>query len=274
MHAGMISKISDENQKLPLANRLAYRRFILEVCLIVIARTELLTAIPSPDQRCAGVKETVREFEEYIEEYREAAEAETVASEGDSATETVFRAAQQLSLSEKTGKSEEEDGDDEDKFGDDDDDDDEDTQYSSAEVAVVVSSVALMRLTLDCTKAVLGAVSTASDSIVTALADEGLCAEESSALQLLEGRSQVWVGALARCCDTLQSRTVDLGAELYPPLEDQVVIATMYNALLESVQQTLDLLLAVEFAPHLTTEVVVAVENLRLSIPSPRVVSE
>ncbi len=31
MHAGMIVRISEENQKLPLANRLAYRRFIMEV---------------------------------------------------------------------------------------------------------------------------------------------------------------------------------------------------------------------------------------------------
>jgi hypothetical protein len=221
------------------------------------------------------VKETVREFEEYIEEYHTAVETE---ANGDSAMETVFRATEQLSIAEdnnqhQTEKKSSQSRCDEDDVDDDDfEDDEEETQYSAAEVTVVSLSVTLMRLTLDCNKAVLGAVSTASDSIVTALTREDLTAEEYAALQLLEVRCQVWVGALARWTDILQNRTVDLGAELYPPLEDHAAIAAMYNAQLDSVNQTVDLLLAVEFAPHLSAEVVAAIEVLRESIPLPMVV--
>lgn len=91
------------------------------------------------------------------------------------------------------------------------DDVDDERDYSVEEVEVVERCVSLMRITQTLLKLLLGAATALGDSLFSG-------AEESE--------KDISFRLLARCsliAYVLEGAVIDLGAELYPPLQDQMV---------------------------------------------------
>lgn len=139
--AGMIDRISEEVQKLPLINKAAYRRYIME--------------------KCVAMKETLEEFDGYVK----------------SAKESWKEDADEEGLVKKTEKLTVEDVDDDDE---DEEEEEDEREYTKEEVSVVEPSVELIRLTLNTSKATLNIMTSVADKVVAASSSSASSAEEDS----------------------------------------------------------------------------------------------
>ena len=183
---GLVARVNDDSiQKLPASNKIALRRYILQSCTVT--------------------KDTVEEFRALLSE---SSEDDTLA------------------------KKEDHEKDEEEK---DDEDEEDDCGYVSAEERAAVSvCVDLMAVALDVMKFALKAITTISDAICTGNGDtnEGLSSKVSfqfhanslSRLFLLPHTEisrcgDRWIETVAQTVKEVEGDIVDLGAELYPPVD-------------------------------------------------------
>ena len=181
MLAGLVSRVNDDSiQKLPASNKIALRRYILQSCTVT--------------------KDTVEEFRAYLAE-----------SSDDAVTKK-------------------EDEEDEEADDDDDDADDACRYVSLEERAVVGVCVDLMIVALDTMKLSLKAITTISDAICTQNGDvnEGKLSPVGNLtcwINYISCRVDVsrcsdrWVELVAQSVKEVEGDIVDLGAELYPPVD-------------------------------------------------------
>lgn len=228
------------------------------------------------------VKETLAEFDQYIAEYREtaitAAAAGTVI--GSESTATVTAALEGLSLSttttaaadsstcaakqkEQHQQKEEVDDEDDDEDSDSFNEEDEEQPYTAADVLVVERCLAVIRAGFNCLKTTLAAVTTVSDSIagdVTAARDP----IELLALTELERHCEVWVGSLTRQANAIQDSCIDVGSELYPPLDtSDGSIDAQLDTLRNHILSALDLLSKDLFSGHLGADLAASVQAIK-----------
>lgn len=181
---GMITKINEDTaQKLPLANKAAYRRFIMQKCLIV--------------------KETVKEFSEYIDKSRAqlSSKADTAADAADD-DEEVSEGVEKLHLK----ADDQDDNDEDDDFDEDYANDMEEVLYDELELCLVGNALTIMNLGLEVLKETL--------NITTSVADRVAALHDND----LSGESGRWVCKMESYGQSIEGAVIDLGAELYPPL--------------------------------------------------------
>ena len=223
---GMVWKLCEELQNLPMTNKAAYRRVFLDKIVVL--------------------KDTIREFGEYIEEAKAAAALATEAPNAGGVVVSV---------------DDEDDG----------EDDDEDECYTPEQTAVAEGCMLLVGATMNAIKIGLGAMTLVADSwcpaagastaagyvaggsevgdVKTVPVNElasvfatTLSMSEPPALHLVdqsskgrdaEDRKMVcgrWVSNLTSHVGGLESAVIDLGAELYPPF-DAAIITANYSEL-------------------------------------------
>lgn len=202
----MILQVVEEIQKIPLANKAAYRRFFLQVRvssinhLLPYSFYHLLTFFQL-FQKMMNIKETKDEFEQY--------------------------------LVESVGKAQEEN--DGDQNEDDEDEDDEafpDRSYSVGEIPLVEKCVRLFQQILDCLKLSLRHFTELADLIQ----DKGT--EEQ---QLV---CQRWIAMIERQIEDIENQVTDLGALLYPPIDSEdPEIQENYQKLIRLMQEFIQFLL-------------------------------
>ena len=206
---GMVWKTSDQIQQLPLSNKAAYRRFVME--------------------RISAVKDTLTEFEEYL------AAAQLKAGAGEEAQSVQDRINDEMGV-------------DEDDEGGEDDEEEEGAEYGPSDFIFVGESVHLIRLSLELLKTGLTVMTTVGDSnarvaaetsSASAGASTGTSTEteasvEDVVVQLPEGGAEKgagtgawgavfkcnkWVAEMSAQSDVLETALTDFGAALYPPLD-------------------------------------------------------
>ena len=205
---GMVWKTSDQIQQLPLSNKAAYRRFVME--------------------RISAVKDTLTEFEEYL------AAAQLKAGSGEEAQSVQDRINEEMGV-------------DEDNEGGDDEEEDEGAEYGPSDFIFVGESVDLIRLSLELLKTGLAVMTTVGDSNARAAATSSASAGASAGtsteteasvedvvVQLPEGDAESgsgtgtegavfqcnkWVAEMSAQSDVLETALTDFGAALYPPLD-------------------------------------------------------
>ena len=226
---GMVWKASDALKTLPLSNKAAYRRFVLE--------------------RMVAVKDTAAEFEGYLA---------VVKSD-------LARSVRALTLSE--GDDEDDDEiDDVDVDGEEDDDDDLDVaDYKDADVPLLEESVATIALSLDMLKAGLAVMTSVGDTYARAAEEEASLplppppppsqprtaagnsshAGTETSEEDAPFRVDTWVAAVSAESGALEGAVTDFGAALYPPLDDEarVALARQAGAWREVAERYLRLLL-------------------------------
>lgn len=216
-------------------------------------------------QQCLLVKETAQEFKEYL------VEAQEKASNDDS--EVLSKGVSQLSLAPADEgvdvKEEEVERGEDDDF--DEEEEEENKEYSRRELVVVQSCVSLMDCSLDAIKHVLQVITTVADTLqlpvdnsnssseasVTAgstvfkMSDATLQAVTSSSVINTNISSDVnyceqWVAQLAYLTQSLNKDVLNLGAELYPPFEEEVAetVLPLYGTLKDHVASYLQLVSA------------------------------
>lgn len=171
-------------------------------------------------ERCLGVKETLKEFDEYVTQHHKSIE----------------ESMNQLSLKG-------DDENDEDDEDDEDEDDEEDIPYSEKEVVVVESSMNLVRQCLEAMKTALHTVTIVSDTIYAyptghstgsidtpppAIRPSAAGANPTPPLEAPElpdvipitDRCDAWVESAVGYTQEIEDLVLDLGSELYPPFQD------------------------------------------------------
>ena len=217
-------------------------------------------------ERCAVLKDTVKEFDDYLIAYREKHNNTT-----ENGTETVFTGMNKLSVKEKEKDTE----DDDDDEGNDDDDDDfddedeEDAEYTPEEAKVVEKSLELMRMGYETIKLILGAITVVSDNItalVTTAESSGTVTEQ---LTELETSGMSWVAGLSKLSNSIQDQTTDLGAELYPPFAENIEanVKPLTIILLGTVGMAIDQLQEEQFKAYQTSELIESINSVAVSLP-------
>jgi hypothetical protein len=217
--AGMISERSDSIQKLPLSNKAAYRRSILE-CISV-------------------TKDTVQEFEIYVQESNE------------------------QKNDEDTNKNDDDDDDDGMDFG-------EDVNYSATEIVTVNKCIALIKASLECMKVALSLMTCVGDNVTNSKSQRdtpstsentGDITVSSLEKPLLELQCDEWIVKVHRACKVLDSSVLSLGGDLYPPIIPEE-INNLYKELYESIESTNTLLKEDTYQSMISTEVLNMLQNI------------
>ena len=208
----MIDKIAEELQKLPLVNKAAYRRFVLEKCLVM--------------------KETLDEFQGYVTSAKESWQE---SEENDGVTSQM----NQLKVEDV----DEEEGDED----DDEDEEDDEREYTKDEVSVVEPAVALIQLALDTSKCSLNTMTIIADKIV---ANHLQSASSNTDVEVevdeneLVKACQLWVANISATVASMESNVIDFGAELYPPIDIEInsKFQQQRQLLLQDIQVSMQLL--------------------------------
>jgi hypothetical protein len=173
---GMIWKINEDMQKLPMSNKLAYRRYIMEL----INR----------------IKETIKEFTEYVDEADEIHQAEAVTIE---------------SLQSRRNRDHDEERLDEDEE-DIDSKDSDDQPYTVGEAAVCKECIALMNCIMQALKTTL---------IISTKTLDAIPIEDFITIKY----SEIWIAKLTTTCLKMRSKLMDLCAELFRPFDQRLIAA-------------------------------------------------
>ena len=229
----MVWKEVKNIQQLPMANKVAYRRGWMEVTRVVIFRVHislcLYIAASYFSKDMASVKDTVTEFDAYLKE-------------------ACDKATQQIDGIPDIDAND--DADDED-----DGEDSEDADYSPAEVADVSMSVDVMKVALEVLKFGLQIMTGVADSYTEPAAPQKAATETPDGSTIATVFSKVaisqkfpaqscpeltpssqaesahvtvsfdeiecrqWVSNLASLASSINGSVIDLGAELYPPVD-------------------------------------------------------
>jgi hypothetical protein len=98
---------------------------------------------------------------------------------------------------------------------DDDDEDDDNREYTEAEANTVSQCVRLMTTGQDLLKIALQCMTTVGDRLLAGEEDQSSDAKD---------QCYRWISQLTQCGQLLENDCIDLGAELYPPVETDVVL--------------------------------------------------
>eukprot|EP01032_Pedospumella_encystans_P026285 gene26285-29691_t len=165
---GMVTKIVEAMEKIPLSNKQAYRTLFMQNCILV--------------------KETLQEFKAYLDEAREkrARQAEELPESVLTGVANIALSAQGPVVAEDVEGDSEQDSDEE----NDEDDCEDELDYTPEEVRVVEASVVLLGKTVGCIKHTLFIATTVCDAIIapTSASTAPDTAEEGA-----EKYSQQWV---------------------------------------------------------------------------------
>jgi len=250
---GMVLGVKADIDKLPVDNRQSYRKFLLEQCL--------------------SINETYKEFRGYVDEARKKCNAdEEVFREDASSPEdtTVQQSSHNSSngtkknekYSEKEDKDEydDDDGNNNDTDDSDEDEDEEELDYTELEVRMVDLCVLLIARCVEVIKQSIAVVTVVNDALsrssthdtplVTVFQTHILSDNPSinidPSFSMWEYSSR-WVAHVASLSTEVNTKVLDLGAELYPPFGDDLQqIQTLAQALSVEVTRYIRKVVAVE----------------------------
>jgi Grap2 and cyclin-D-interacting len=194
---GMVWKINDKIQQIPLANKAAYRRHLLE--------------------KISVAKDTLSEFEGYLTSSKEEKSGDSRGDGDEEDNEANGDKGKDGDIGGDEGEGEEDEEDDDD-FGADDFADDAE-QYGIDAIPVVEKSLKLMNFALESLKAGLNIMTLVADarssSAVKGTEAAGKAAEDTGTAFNCDR----WVAEISARADEVESHLTDFGAELYPPLD-------------------------------------------------------
>lgn len=207
--AGMVLQLSEDLQKMPITNKIAFRRLIMEKCL--------------------AVKETVTEFQGYLDE-REA--------------NCSFKDIN-IELADEP-----ENGGDDDENDEGDEEDERD--YTEEEAKVVQKCVQVMMIAQELMKLSL--------SVVTSIGDAVLTGTDTSVYPACFGH----LARIIQAVEVIETDITELGIELYPPVEiidlsqdsipNSSPLSKAYYQAMQSVRKLYSLLRNPQWSSHLSAE--------------------
>jgi len=237
--AGMINDISQETSKIPMSNKVAYRRLFMETCL--------------------SMKDTIQEFKCYLDEAYEKRQNQDdesgITEQLDSKLHVTTHNKHCTKGNDCSTKEKEEKEDNEEEEEEEEEEEDGELDYTPMEVIVVETCVTLMGKSLGCIKHSLPIITSVCDAthcnIDKADMDDTMVTNNgtgtTSACTVIETggtkhittpstltrrHSQVWVSRLAYLTQSLHKDLLNLGAELYPPFEkDPSQVQALYSNL-------------------------------------------
>jgi hypothetical protein len=244
---GMVLGVKADIDKLPVDNRQSYRKFLLEQCL--------------------SINETCKEFRGYVDEARrKKCNADEEVDRGDPSfpEDSIVQSGGHSSsngtkknekYSEKEDKYEYDDDDGNNNDADDNDnDDEEELDYTELEVRMVDLCVLLIARCVEVIKQSIAVVTVVNDALsrssthdtplVTVFQTHSLSDNPSFSMWEYSSR---WVAHVASLSTEVNTKVLDLGAELYPPFADDLQqIQTLAQALSVEVTQFIRKAVAVE----------------------------
>ena len=248
---GMVLGVKADIDKLPVDNRQSYRKFLLEQCL--------------------SINETYKEFRGYVDEARRKCDADEEVDRGDASSpeDSTEQSSHSSSngtkknekYSEKEDKDEYDDDDGNNNDADDSDDEyEEELDYTELEVRMVDLCVLLIARCVEVVKQSIAVVTVVNDALsrssthdtplITVFQTHSLSDNPSinidPSFSMWEYSSR-WVAHVASLSTELNTKVLDLGAELYPPFADDLQqIQTLAQALSVEVTRYIRKTVAVE----------------------------
>jgi len=225
--AGMILERSDSIQKVPMSNKAAYRRSILEYISVT--------------------KDTVQEFETYIQSSIEQINNKKITNNDNNNEDN-----------------NEDNNENDDDFNFDEDVEYNSTEIIIVNkcILLIKSSLDCMKVALSLMTCVADNItnSKSQKEVAANIISDSITLNDLDK-PLSEIQCDEWIGKIHQACKIMDSCALSLGGELYPPIEDED-INEKYISLLDALNSTNILLQEDVYKSLLTTEIVNMLENI------------